>query len=160
METRSYKNLDAFNRLRMRHFLLDRLEFASAGDYQNLVVMVGEYMEHFGAEITFVEVRYIACALSFVDSTLHRGSVQDFPVAKDYPECQVYYFEEDDFLPGEKPVRYYIVAREVAIQVHYAGENVERVFGPSDQIEQGVAPALPRQAWLAPRKRKSWWHWR
>lgn len=166
METRIYKNLDAFNRLGMREFWLERLEYSTAGPFQNLVVGASKgYVEHFGAEIIFVGVEYIACAGDFTDSSLHQGSVQDLPVAEEYPERHVYYFEEDVFYSDKRPARQYIVAREVEIHVHYAGENVDRVFGPGDQIEQGqVVRDLPQQARMtkeeAKRKRKRWWQWR
>jgi hypothetical protein len=133
MEIRKYTNFQAFNALGMQDFGLARIE-EGPDSTPNLVVQASDgYWEHFGAEITFINVGYIACACFFLFVDLRQASLQECPVAGEYPGYNIYCFEETN----QPPRRYYIVARDIEITVHYAGENIETVFGLSDRIERG-----------------------
>lgn len=138
MEIRKYTNLRAFNQLAMSEFWLDRVEYDKNYPAQNAVFIAGRgYIDHFGAEIKFIEIEYIACERFFTDFTLHQGLVNDSPLLHEYPESNVYYFEESTSVSGELPKRYYVIAKNIEITAHYAGENVEIAFGRSDRIEAG-----------------------
>jgi hypothetical protein len=165
METRRYTKLRAFNRLGMSEFWLDRIEYDKSGPFQNVVFVAGKgYMGHFGAEIKFIEMEYIASARFFVYSTLHKVPLEELPIAQESPGCTIYCFEEH-FDSDREAVRHYIIARDIEISVHYAGENAEAVFGPSDHIEQEGEdePMLPARSTEetrgGERKRKKWWQW-
>ena len=61
MEIRRYTNIQAFNQLYMSEFRMDRIEYDTNGSFQNVIFLAGSgYMEHFRAEIKFIEVEYIA----------------------------------------------------------------------------------------------------
>lgn len=124
----------------MHQFGLARIE-NGGGPLQNLVVQANDgYPDHFGAELRFVNVRYIACASFFLFVTLRLASLQEFPLANSYPGYNIYCFEGEQ-LPNKPRVRYYIVAKDVEIAVHYAGENIDVAFGQCDQIEAGEKEA-------------------
>src|SRR5258707_6260507 len=137
MEIRKYKSLHALNVFKMQQFGLDRIE-DGGGPFQHLVVQASDgYPEHFGAEIRFIETKYIACASFFLFVTLRLASLQEFPLASRYPGNNIYCFEESGHLPDKLPARYYIIAKDVEITVHYAGDNIEVVLGQRDRIEAG-----------------------
>ena len=138
METRRYTSIQAFNELGMSEFWLHSIDYAHEGPFQNAIFLASRgYMEYFGAEIKFIEIEYIASARFFTYGELCQVSVREFPLAREYPGCKIYCFEEQNSPPDETPVRHYVVARAVEITVHYAGENVETVFERSDRIESG-----------------------
>lgn len=137
MEVRKYTNLEAFNKFRMSEFRLHSIEYATSGPFQNAVVIASRgYMEHFGAELKFLDIKYIASECFFSTSILRLGELQELPVAREYAECNLYCFEDVFSLSDEMPQRQYFVAKNVEITVHYAGKNIEDVFRESDQIER------------------------
>jgi len=138
MEIRKYTNFQAFNALGMQDFGLERFEDGT-GNTQNLVVLASQgYWEHFGAEIKFIGIGYIACASFFIFATLRQASLEEFPLVSNYPGYNFYCFEGDSPASGKPATRYYIIAKDVEIVVHYAGENIEEAFGLSDNIEQEI----------------------
>ena len=138
MEIRKYTSLHAFNKLGMSEFRLHSIEYAHDGPFQNAIFLASRgYMEYFGAEIKFIGIEYIASARFFTHGELRQASLQEFPLAREYPNCIIYCFEEHFSPPDETPIRHYVVARDVEITAHYAGKNTEDVFGPSDRIEGG-----------------------
>src|SRR5579885_1989562 len=114
MESRKYKNLQAFNAFNMQQFGLSRIE-NGGGPVQHLVFQASDgYPEHFAADIRFLNVKYIACASFFLFVTLRLASVQEFPLASGYPEYNIYCFEGDQ-LPNKPRERYFIIAKDVEI---------------------------------------------
>ena len=136
METRRYKNLDTFNSFKMQEFRLVRLEHGENSSL-NLVFQADDgYPEHFGAEIRFLAMKYLACAHNFMFATLRLASVQEFSPAKRYQRNIIYCFEGEQ-IPRQPREQYYIIAKDVEITIHYAGENFDAVFGPRDRMEAG-----------------------
>lgn len=167
MDTRTYTNLRAFNQLGMSEFWLDRIEYDKSHPFQNVVFIASAGdREYFGAEIKFIDVEYVAVARFFVHSTLRKVPLEELPIAKESPGYTIYCFEEH-FDSNKSLVRHYIIARNIEISVHYAGDNAELVLESSDQIEQSGKdePMLPlrakkEEAGREELKRKRWWQWR
>jgi len=90
MEIRTYTNLRAFNKLGMSAFWLDKLERGDNGT-QNLLIVVGEYAEYFGATIKFIGIEYLAIPIAFIYSTLHQAPQEDLSLAGEYPGSKIYY---------------------------------------------------------------------
>jgi hypothetical protein len=131
METRKYHHLEALNALALHDFVLTRIEEDENGVCQNVIFRASAgYPEHFRAEIRFIETEYLECACFFLFATLRQASLKEFPLARKYTGHHIYCFEE---FTKNKPYRYYIIAKDVEITVYYAGENIETIFGESNE---------------------------
>jgi len=135
METRTYRNIEAFNVLRMEQFLIERME-PQENDFPNLVCLASQgYWDHYGARVQFIGVAYLACAISMVFPTLRMASFEESTQPFQYRGHKIYCIERDTHFSDKPP--YYIVARDIEITVHFAGEHAEAVFDASDRIERG-----------------------
>lgn len=139
METRTYINFRAFNALGMHGFRVAQMDVAMDHTLDLLIHASHGYFDHFGAEIRFLGVEYLACPREFLFVNLRQASEQKGHFLLGYGSRTISCFEGIGHLPKKPPERHSIIAKEITITAHYAGEPVETSFGLSDRIERGEA---------------------
>lgn len=117
------------NRLNM-----DMFQIYSVKDQEMVLWADDGYPEFFRVELKFSGLEYLACPVYFHQGQLRVAAKQEPSLSKKYSNATIFCFEADPV--GGKFERYFIVARDLGITVHFGGTNLDFIEDLLEPLEK------------------------